>query len=485
MHLGATMQVLESHSIDIVAWHTCILPPAKEHCLVLRVPGTADGCCCGAPRELLLRAKSAYRVEELQRQLCMASLEAARQPLTEGQRLAQQSALSGLLGKAMPQKSMPGSSSTACAQQEKLQTCGPDPRSLSFGSPVAGVGSEAGGDSLHQLPPGTAAEGSNSAAQSCSSSGSDSECSSSRAEGKRPQSAPGSPVLPGLPLVALGRQVSASAPVSPAHPLRLRKGGDQVGSPEQLNLQQPETVPPEDTPVRLLSFGGRHLGGAARKTQQETQQQRQQELQLSNIQRLEQAVADLSSELAQARTRSSRERSPVRPAAVSFMLPAVRQACAAAEAGQADASQAGAAAGAGEGSTLAQLGCNEPAASTEGRSGRPGVDTNGTSSRQLGLLLQENSLLLQQQAALQAQLGRMQGQLLAAAADNVHLAQEAAGAVRQLQEASAALAASQQREAQLRESLAGAVGQCEAVGRELTGLSSKLEARTAQRQELR
>lgn len=79
----------------------------------------------------------------------------------------------------------------------------------------------------------------------------------------------------------------------------------------------------------------------------------------------------------------------------------------------------------------------------------------------------------------------MQSQLSAAAADNVRLAQEGAGAVRQLAAAADVLQGGQQREQQLAASLAAAVAQCEGVGRELAGLAGKLEARTAQCQELR
>jgi hypothetical protein len=94
-------------------------------------------------------------------------------------------------------------------------------------------------------------------------------------------------------------------------------------------------------------------------------------------------------------------------------------------------------------------------------------------------------LLLQQQASLQAELGRMQGQLSAAAGDNIRLAQEAVAAVRQLQAMAEAASSSQLRERQLHSSLAAAVGQCEAVGRELVSLSAKLEARAGQYQELK
>lgn len=131
------------------------------------------------------------------------------------------------------------------------------------------------------------------------------------------------------------------------------------------------------------------------------------------------------------------------------------------------------------------LRCSAPVTTCASGSRGHGIDDRGRSACHREALLQENSLLLQQQAALQAQLGRMQGQLSAAAADNVSLAQQAAEAVRQLQAATASLAGSQQRETELRESLGSAVGQCEAVGRELANVSGKLEGRAAQCQELR
>ena len=463
---------------------------------MLRVPGagasgTADGCECGAPRELLLRSKSIEKVGELERRLCMASLEAGRQPLAQRSGLSE--AGRRLLGQPLPRQSRPASSSELGGLQEGLQTCGPDPRSLSFGSPVTAVDSEADVDSLKQLPAGVEAGPSSSPkAHDSSSSGSDSDLSGSSAGAGRPRSAPGSPVLPGLPLVSVGRRQSASAPVSPAHALRTTTQGGRLASiPEHHQRQEHlDAALLGESPVRLMSFSGRHIGGVARQAQQQQQQQQTQQTQgqmqgqqqqhVSNIQRLEQAVAQLSSELAQARVggSSSGAARPVLPAPAACDPHAVQDGSATAEAGQAQANAQGTA------DPRQQL-CKAHTVSSEGGDRLQDTSSSGAGTRHLELLLHENSLLLQQQAALQAQLGRMQGQLSAAAADNIRLAQEAAGAVRQLQAASASLAGSQQQEAQLRASLAGAVGQCEAVGRELAGLSSKLEARTAQCQELR
>ncbi|KAL4419408.1 hypothetical protein ABPG77_003382 [Micractinium sp. CCAP 211/92] len=484
-------EVLESHLIESVAWHACILPPSKERCLVLRVPGagapgSSDGCKCGAPRELLLRTKSTDKVEQLERLLRTASLQAADHSAAEGKSPAQQSLLSAM-GERLPglssqQQSRPHSSGNSGRQEEELQACQPDPRSLSFGSPVTAMDSEADNDSPQQPPAGAA------------------NCGSRAVDG-RPRSAPGSPVLPGLPLVQVGRQLLASAPVSPAHPSRLMTGGRLTSLPEQQQRQARGTATLcEALPVRLLSFGSRHAGAAAGHADQQQQGQGQQQQQehkpnrkeepplqeLSNIQRLEQAVAQLSSELAQARTGgggsgSSRAATLVQPTPGPCDLPPSQQGSTANAACRQAEAPAQRAASPSPRSCDAHITINASGSSRHSIAADRGKSVHHWEA----LLQEENSLLLQQQAALQAQLGRMQGQLSAAAADNVLLAQQAAEAVQQLQAATDALAGSQQRETQLRESLGSAVGQCEAVGRELAGLSGKLEGRAAQCQELR
>lgn len=103
----------------------------------------------------------------------------------------------------------------------------------------------------------------------------------------------------------------------------------------------------------------------------------------------------------------------------------------------------------------------------------------------LDTLVRENQLLVQQQDVLEAEVCRLHGQLQAAAADNVRLAQEAASAVRALQAAGAGAAEAQQREVALRAELGAAAARCEAAARELSALGPALERKSASCDELR
>ena len=541
-------QLLECHPLQHVAWHTAVLPPTKEHALCLRVPvaaGSGDASpeeLIAGSKELLLRSKSREKVEELQMRLYAAALEAEHMsPLCLAMEQQQRQSHEQLQRQRQQQEQQPQQPQQPQQQPTPLQQrpAGPEedtacPQSVSFGSPVADLNGEEQGDSGSsrgsgpQRPHATAkpAKRPGSAPPTGSRYIEETDgCLAARGDGAgghdgcarhspscfgcwspegQLRSAPPSPVLPGLALVEKARRPAASAPVSPAYALKSRGSTAGAGVPAQQQellikarkvlLQQPSPPPPpqqqrreeewspeeeraeeeeeeeeaEDAvpatylPVRLLSFSGRPASGAAA-------------AQLSSVQQLEAAVTQLSRELAQSRRSncSSLTGSPVKargggsgiqaaPAAAS--APAEAQAVRAAPPAAPEAAMPAAAV-----SAAAPTVSPPPAASP----------------RHVELLLAENAALVQQQAALQGELGRMQNQLSAAAADNIRIAQEAAAAVRQLQAAAAALAGGQQREQQLRVALEGAVGQCEAVGRELAGLSGKLEARGAQCQELR
>lgn len=412
------VQLLEVHPLAAASWHTAVLP-SKEHALCLQLGGSA----CDGGRELVLRAgagsKARERVEELHRQLSAASA-ACRQPGTD-----------------------------------EVEQWAPDPRALSFGSPVTDEADASAPQGSWQPAAGELEPGCDSEGESEGEEGEeegDEQLWSHSPSAAAPdaldvqprrstqhRSAPASPVLPGLPLVATGpspaapaRRPSASAPVSPAALRGHPAGQAAAGGPPP-----PERPPLPRPPVRLLSFSGRPGSESVQ----------------SHVQRLEAAVAQLSSELAQSRAApeggDSRAASPTKPP------PAVEQPPAEAP--------------------------SPPLPTATALRGA----TSSSSRRQAAQLSQEHALLLQQQAAMQVELARMQGQLSAAASDNIRLATEAATAVRQLAAAAETVQASQQREQQLHASLAAAVGQCEALGLELAGLSAKLEARTGQCQELR
>lgn len=456
--LHTAIQLLEAHALASVTWQPCVLP-SKEHGLSLHVAGTASN----PPREVLLRAKSAVQVADLQQQLCAAGLEHAQQQQEQHAQEEQQQQQRW----AIRQERLLGSPATAAQEQEQEEEDSweeepgsPVQRSLSFGSPVVDdahrLAAVDGGSNGRHHPAGpTLAAGSPSdGAEASDVEQSEPEDGKGSPSLQRwhPPSAPASPVLPGLPLVerasdrGIGRCPCASAPASPAPALAVSLA------------QQPLQLP-----VRLLSFSGRPGGDTVQ----------------SHVQRLEEAVAQLSAELASSRA-ASPDKAPVvaadwhgssKPKAPE---PRPSQGAPAAAAPTPDV------AGADVQAPAAASSSQPPALNNSSSSG-----STASSSRQVELLVQENTLLLQQHAAMQAELGRMQHQLSAAAADNIRLAQEAAAAMRQLSAAAEVLHSGQQREQQLHASLVAAVGQCEAVGRELAGLSGKLEARTAQCEELR
>ena len=480
--------MLQSHPLDEVSWHTCVLP-TKEHALCLRVPegtgATDGGNAHSTTRELLLRCKSKEQVDASQALLCVASLEheqRRQQALVEEGRQRREhppGATVGSKAAARPGlgrlqlfvRASPPPPAGKAAEDGGSDEASPAPRSISFGSPVA---EDAGGTT------GMAASVSSSDSNSLCGDGSEGEdgegvlwhclqChlpdgSTASPEplpagaGMLARSAPASPLLPGLPLVASPsaapvRRPSVSAPASPAHGMapQGRPSATQLASA----LEQLQPEPPAPPPIRLLSFSGRTSG---RRVQ-------------THVQRLEAAVAQLSAELAGSRGGGgSSAASPSRDHATAAAAAAAAAPHAAprSQPGSQDAGCSAAAAG-------------HPAAAD----GAVEAAGQGSSSRHLGLVLRENGLLLEQQAALQAVLGRMQGQLAAAAADNVRLAQEAAAAVRQLQAAGEAAQGSQLRERRLAASLSAAVGRCEEVGRELAALSGKVEAKSAQCRELR
>ena len=417
-----------------ITWHTCVLP-SKQHALCLTVPGDGAG---GEPRrELLLRTKSRQQVGDAHERLC-----AARQAHAAAVNHAARATA------AQPDRH--------ALEQPQLEM-GMD----SFGSPVAG---EAAGAEQGRKP----ARCTGSAPHGSDDQESDpdwprllrslpSGCASPRplpGVGLQLRSAPASPMLPGLPLVA--RQPSASAPASPSTHVRLSTGrrtaapaGAQpaVASPrESQQLQQP--APPPSVP--LLAFSGRAS------TQPPA----------SHVQCLEAAVAQLSAELAQSRAAAVADGSAGAP------LLATDAAATTESARQTQCT----------GGPIRPVASACRACGDSGLSGS--IAGGGQDWQRLDAALRENALLLEQQLALEAELGRMQSQLGAAASDNIRLAQEAASTVRQLQCANQAAAAGREREQQLRASLEAAAAQCEGVGRELAALSGKLEARTAQCSEL-
>ncbi|KAI3438789.1 hypothetical protein D9Q98_001206 [Chlorella vulgaris] len=465
-----TGEVIEMHPLQTVSWHTCVLP-SKQHALCLRIPAAATHCSnaeagpCQAARELLLRCKTKHQAEEMQAMLCAASLalrqmqsdqdamqerpsrpaekqqgEGAEQCSTDAgdtaaaaQQPEHTAALQLCLSVAPPQRLSPLPSRQ---QQQGAEPCCKEP-SLpdwsSFGSPVPEAADVSPGHS--SAPTGSASP----------------KPLAAIAAMLAPRSAPSSPVLPGLALVLNAATVppdrpSASAPASPAHS---RKAHGRASTASSVQAIHRAVTPP----VRLLSSSGRPCSSTAH----------------GQVQQLRAEVARLSAELAQSRM----------PDTVQGSMLQVTGGCSErpleAEAGYGTSSNA----------VLAAPVPQQAAVAPGGEAGTSAYSAGSTANEQLGLALQENCLLLQQQASLQAELGRMQGQLSAAAGDNIRLAQEAVAAVRQLQAMAEAASSSQLRERQLHSSLAAAVGQCGAVGRELVSLSAKLEARAGQYQELK
>lgn len=460
-----SLQLLEAHSLGACGWHTAVLSNSKEHALCLQ---THDG---GAARELLLRAGgkgSREQVEQLQRRLNTATMDGQQEQRQQHTAVAmkrqaaqptcgQPDSPQGSLAALRPRHCQPRDGSDG---EDATRPC---PRSLSFGSPVteaeegtAGSQGSAAAAAADEMESGSETE-SEWDDEGQADSGCLGGCSwqqqgstvpaqqeAAAAEDVHPRTArsvPTSPVLPGLPLVASGaaaaiaRRPFASAPASPA--------GANRHQAAQSSAQ---------LPVRLLSFSGRP-GGSPVDSQV--------------VQRLEAAVSQLSAELAQSRGGSSQAASPTQAPQPAEAVARERD----------------------EPASIAQP--PSPGAAPEAASQAAAAaaardqESQGGWRRREELLLQENALLLQQQAAMQAELGRMQAQLSAAAADNIRLASEAEGAVRQLAAASEAAHAGQQREAELRAVFAAAVGQCEGVGRELAGLSARLETKAAQCEELR
>lgn len=489
--------MLEEHDIDAVSWQACVLP-TREHALCLRV---ADGGRQrAAPRELLLRAKSKEQVQQAARQLAE---HAQRAPRSQDGELEPAALEARLLAAGVRCPVPSHTAATPPPQPLAEEPAEPDPRSLSFGSPVADVGAASSGggslaggsedaaslDSRGDSPDALLGElgwGSDEeaegawgittahagcphvhfdlAADGCSRAGAASGAGAVEQNGAHPRvpscSAPTSPVLPGLPLVASpagakaapSHRLSASAPSSPTHAA--------AAAEPQATLPQPSL------PVRLLSFSGRPNGSGVQ----------------SHIQRLEAAVAQLSCELAQSRsTAGSLAASPAKQPALAPAAVAEARAEKQQEQPAASAEHAGVLAK--EGSDLPEGSAARQAAGNGSGRGSKGGSADG--SQRADALFRENALLLEQQAAMQAELARMQGHLSAAAADNIRLASQAAAAVSQLASAADAMRAGQQRETELRASLAAAVGQCEAVGRELAGLSARIEAKDAQCAELR
>ena len=487
------VQVLARHDISAVSWQACVLP-TRQHALCLRVAeGTAE-----QPTELLLRAKSKEHVQQAVQQLAEHARRAAGSQDSELEAAALEARLLAA-GAQCPVPSRPAANPSL--QVPADEPAGPDPRSLSFGSPVAdmasgswrscaagGCGAAAGQGSRADSPAALLEElksewdSEEEADVVCggdgSGGGSDSNSyGAGGTNGVRQQpeaagctqaaaaahgshlltsrSAPTSPVLPGLPLVAsmagtgaaATRRPSASAPTSPSQAVV-----------EGVEAQASPPPPSQLLPVRLLSFSGRPGGSSVQ----------------SHIQRLEAAVAQLGSELARSRSAAgSLAASPSTQTAQG--LPAAAEALALEEREQpaVDARPLG------RMPLAASKASNASPANTSGGKG------SSERSRQAEALAQENALLREQLAAMQAELVRMQGQLSAAAADNIRLASQAAAAVAQLAAAADAMRGGQQREHELRASLAAAVGQCEAVGRELAGLSARMEAKEAQCWELR
>lgn len=489
------VQVLATHDIGTVSWQACVLP-TRQHALCLRVAEGSDQ----QPTELLLRAKSKEHVQQAVQQLA----EHARRAASSQDSELEAAALEARLLAAGVQCPVP---SRLAANPSLLvpadEPAGPDPRSLSFGSPVAeadmasgsrrssaagGCGDAAGQGSRANSPAALLEElesdweSDEEADVVCEGSGigggrgggsygagdmhgvrqqpEAAGCTQAAAAGHgshllTSSSAPTSPVLPGLPLVArmagtgaaATRRPSVSAPTSPSQAVV-----------EGVEAQASPAPPSQLLPVRLLSFSGRPGGSSVQ----------------SHIQRLEAAVAQLGSELTRSRSAAGSL------AASPSKQPAQGPAAAAEALALEEREQPTVAAG--------PLGRMPPAAS-EPSNASPANTSGGKGSRegsrQAEALAQENALLLEQLAAMQAELVRHQGQLSAAAADNIRLASQAAAAVTQLAAAADAMRGGQQREHELRASLAAAVGQCEAVGRELAGLSARVEAKEAQCRELR
>lgn len=487
-----SLQVLETHDIGAVSWQACVLP-TREHALCLRVAEGGSPQSPAAVRELLLRAKSKEQVQQAAQQLA----EHARRAACSQDSELEPAALEARLLAAGVQCPMP-SRSAATAQSLLTEEPEPDPRSLSFGSPVAeadvGAGSRrssgAGGcnDAVGQggradSPDALLEEllsdwGSDEEADEAHGSGSDIDGSKGPSAGKGGSragtpagpaaershrscaacSAPNSPVLPGLPLVACAADASmaaacrpsVSAPVSPTH-------GAVAAAEPQAPPQQPRL------PVRLLSFSGRPNGSSVH----------------SHIQRLEAAVSQLSAELAQSRSAAGSGSLAASPS----KQPGLAAFTAAAEEQDEEQSEPRTAASRPP-PAVPEPSHGSPAEQTGGhRAGSKGGSSGG--SQQADALSRENVLLLEQQAAMQAELVRMQGQLSAAAADNILLASQAAAAVAQLAAAADAMREGQHREQGLSASLAAAVEQCTAVGRELAGLSASMEAKDGQCWELR
>lgn len=486
------LQIVESHDLDTVSFHTCVLP-SMEHALCLRVPDAGGG----ATRELVLRCAARERAEQVQDQLYAASLEHEQicrmeraqtfavatedtgggdgatlddsnsssqhgSPATAAAPLLQQEAHGGPQPQAShkvdPQQgqqlpwSKAGAADETCAALTKA----------SFGSPVA--------EDMEESRGGSRATEAASRGHRCGSRRRESEdgwqglpsvLSPASPASPRPLgpcaaaddpmlSQPPPPVLPGLALV---HKHSAQAPASPVASTRHRKhpsGEATVQLPKTVLLLPPEQLQAEcSLPPRLHTARSR-LGGEAVG---------------SCMERFEAVVARLTAELALSRGACSS--APTTPkSAVPEPHPQT---------------------GRSSGGSMPEAPASEtpPTAESAYSAACDACPTAGSALPRLAAVLQENGLLVQQHALLQVELGRMQGQLVAAAADNVRLAQEAAAAVRGLQAAAEAAADSAQREAQLRASLEGAVSQCETLARELAGLSGMLQTQTALCNELR